>query len=577
MIPIAEAFDDLRYSTIVGVMGSQMAKTELIFNVLGKRFDDGPYCPALYIGPTQKQVKSVSKDRISKMIRLTKDLYDKLEKGQNDQVTEKYIGGVRLGFGWAGSATELASHPAGLVMVDEYDRMSQDVGGEGDPLILAKARTKNYPNGTVGVFSTPTIEGASQTWSVFDDGTKYMWAWPCPHCADYFVPMLKHLRWPEKATPGQAYQEARVYCPICGGMIENRHKHTMNKNGKYIPHSKPDLDVSEYVPVDEPEPTSIASFWVSGLASPWQSFGQVAEILVSAYRSREPEKIQAAINTYGGETFKTRGDAPKWQEVEAHKLDYAPGDFIEPAQLMVMGCDVQKDGIYYVIRDWGPNLESWLIENGFIFGETEYDEVWDLLDQVVDREFHGRRIRRVFIDSGYRPGDKAKRPENQIYLYCRRHPGTVFPTKGHDTQDRPLKSNKIDVTLSGKVYKGGLTLWHLDTDYLKTWIYSRIKPSENHPSLWHLHREIEPDYCKQMVAEELVVKSSGRRIWIRRNRDNHYLDAEANATAAAISLQVHALKPPDPDKPDQDPDHGKERKNVIRSGRNGKPFIRGRR
>jgi hypothetical protein len=42
----------------------------------------------------------------------------------------------------------------------------------------------------------------------------------------------------------------------------------------------------------------------------------------------------------------------------------------------------------------------------------------------------------------------------------------------------------------------------------------------------------------------LLVKPSGRRIWLVRNRDNHYLDAEVNALAAALTLQVQSLQPP---------------------------------
>ena len=68
---IYRAFSDPRYTTIVGVMGAQMSKTELLLNVLGHRFTDGPYVPALDIGPTEKQVRSMSNDRVMKMLRST--------------------------------------------------------------------------------------------------------------------------------------------------------------------------------------------------------------------------------------------------------------------------------------------------------------------------------------------------------------------------------------------------------------------------------------------------------------------------------------------------------------------------
>src|SRR5690606_27638038 len=99
--------------------------------------------------------------------------------------------------------TELASQEAALALVDEIDRMDTDVGGEGSPLALAEARTETYPDGKSIVTSTPT-EGnvgakqletglthweeaapedvGSSIWKLWQDGTRYEWAWPCPDC-----------------------------------------------------------------------------------------------------------------------------------------------------------------------------------------------------------------------------------------------------------------------------------------------------------------------------------------------------------------------------------------------------------
>jgi len=138
-----------------------MGKTEAVGNLIGHRFSDGPFVPAIYVGPTEKQVRSISKDRIDKMLRSTPLLWERTEKGARFTTYEKFIAGTRLGFAWAGSATELSSHPAGLVLVDERDRMTSDAGNEGDPVSLARARLKNYPAKKLGVFSTPTTESAS--------------------------------------------------------------------------------------------------------------------------------------------------------------------------------------------------------------------------------------------------------------------------------------------------------------------------------------------------------------------------------------------------------------------------------
>ncbi len=547
---IYRAFADSDHDTVVVVCGSQMSKTEGIFNVLGHRFTDGPFVPALYVGPTEKQVKSVSKDRIDKMLRSTPVLWERTARGQMYQVYEKWIGGTRLGFAWAGSATELASHPAGLVLVDERDRMDADTAGEGDPVSLARARTKNFLSRKVGVFSTPTVENSSPIVALWEEGTKELWMWSCRSCAQWFFPRIDLLKWPEGCTPDEALIAATVMCPACGHHHRSEDLPTLNEAGRYVRHrlvregeAAERAVWGKYLPDADARPSRTASFWISGLASPWVTFGQVAKVLIEAYRSGEQGRIQAEINTWGGELYRVRGDAPAWEEVSGRRLEYQPQTAPDGVQKLTLGCDVQKNGLFYVIRGWGFNSESWLIEENFLAGETEHEAVWAMLRQVVAVRIQGMTIERAFIDSGYRPGDQHRRPDHAVYTFCRSLPGVAYPTKGQDTMDQPFRYSNIDYSFGGAVIKGGVRLFHLNTDYFKRWIHGRIRWPEDQPGGWHLHYATSEDYCKQIVSEELVLKASGRSTWVRKSRNNHYLDCEVNATAAAYSLNVHKLSP----------------------------------
>lgn len=529
-----------------------------MFNIIGHRLDDGPYVPCLYIGPTEKAVKSISKDRIDKMFASTESLKAKLEGGQRDGVFEKFVGGVRLGFAWAGSATELASHPAGLVLLDEVDRMDGNIAGEGDPVSLARARAKNYSNRKIGTFSTPTIEGGSAIWALLESaGAIYMYAWHCIHCNQPFVPQLSLLKWPEADSVEQAASQAVVACPGCGGIHETKDKGRLNAEGRYVRvrvlRDKEDvpegerLILEQFVLHEDQDDRSARSvgFWISGLCSPWASFFDIANQLLKAYRSHDQTKIQAIINTYGGELYRLKGDAPDWQEVAANRLEYPPSVIpSRECQVITLGADVQKNGIYWCIRAWGAESESWLLDNGFTVGETEYDNVWLLFARVLMQTFNGKSIDRAFIDSGYRPGDKYRRPDHAVYRFCRNHAGLAFPTKGRDSLDASYKASDIDMTINGKLVKSGVRLYHLNTDYFKRWIHSRIRwPDDAERGGWHLHKDTEEDYCRQLVSEELVIKPSGQAVWVVRSKDNHYLDCEVGATAAAASLNVHALRP----------------------------------
>jgi len=547
---IYAAFADDEHDTVVVVCGSQMGKTESLFNILGHRFTDGPYVPALYVGPTEKNVRSISKDRIDKMLRSTPALWDRTEKGHRYTTYEKWIAGTPLRFGWAGSATELSSHPCGTVLVDERDRMTSDTGDEGDPVELARARTKNYQNSKVGVASTPTLEGASPVWSLFDEGTRQMWAWQCMACSHFFVPRLDLLKWPEGCTPDEAITVATVNCPDCGHAHTSDDQHALNGKGRYIRHRKlqekeqSDRAVwGQYLPDTDARPMRTASYWISGLASPWVTFGQLARTLIQAYRSAESERIQAVVNTWGGELYRVRGEAPAWEEVGSCRIEYVPRSIPHGVQKITLGADVQKNGIFYVTRGWGFGSESWLLDEGFLPGETEFDAVWGTLLSVITGRLDARPIDRAFIDSGYRPGDAHRRPDHAVYTFSRRLPGMAYPTKGHDLMDQPFRYSLIDYSHGGTVVKSGVRLYHLNTDFFKRWVHGRIRWPEGQPGGWHLHNATTEDYCKQIVSEQMMLKASGRVTWIRKSRNNHFLDCEVNATAAAYSLNVHKLGP----------------------------------
>lgn len=547
-IPIFEAASELNTREITVCCGAQMGKTEALLCIFGHRFDDGPRVQALIVQPNQDLARSFADDRLTKLLRTTPSLERLTEWGKRNRQQEKFISGLRCGVAWAGSPVQLSSHSVGLALADERDRMVGDVGGEGDPITLLRARTKNFARSLLIITSTPTEEDNSPIQAHFDDGSREMWEWCCPHCAEWFRPMSEFLHWQEGATPAEAETFGGLYCPKCGVQIEDRHKPTLNRTGRFTQYYRDDDGL--YHP--DPDPPALGkarSFWISGLCSPWVKFGEICRELVAAYRSGDPARIMAVLNTYCGEVFRTRGDAPKWQEVMALSRDYAP-EYVPPGCIRAtMGVDVQRDGIYYVVRGWGPNMSSWLLRHGFIAGATAFDGPWLTLSRVLTAPIRTLKIDRAFCDMGYKPEalDGYRRPDHQVYKWCRQHFGHAFPVQGKSKQDQPVKANDIDITLAGVTFKNGLKLWKVDTDYLKTWLHSRIRwPADADSGHWLLHRDITEAYCKQIAAEEVVVKASGQRYWTPRGRANHYFDAEVYALGAAMSAQFESLAPPVP-------------------------------
>lgn len=570
---ITHAIRDPLYSAVSAVMGAQMSKTDgVLLNGIGWRMDDDPG-PVLYIGPTRKNVESVSKDRFTKLLKSVPRLWEALAKGKKETINEKFINGQRIGFGWAGSATELASHPSRDVFLDERDRMGNNVGGEGDPRALAEARVSNFIDGCVTSVSTPTVGTLeaeydewskltrwkpsdsvhSPIWRLWQEGTRHEWAIPCPHCRRYFVPRFELLWFDEKGTPADALKQAYLTCPHDGDAIFEDSKEWMNDRGVFVAPRQRVVGFDDagavleqgdethvvpfglYLSPDDGNPE--ATFWVSGLCSPWRSFGHRAKTYVAAMRSGDPGRIQAAVNTGFGELYSVVGEAPKWEVVAELRRPYAFGDLPRGGQLVIAGVDVQGDRLVYVVRAFGYNATSWLIDAGEIWGDTEHEAVWQQLTELLQTRYGGLPIHRMLVDSGYKPGGKSA-PVHMVYQFCRRHYGWAIPTKGRKRQDKPYKFTDID-------QKGHerqpLKLMLVHTHHFKSWVHARIDWPVDQPGAWFISQDATDDYCQQVVAEARMVTQSGEVFWQKLRTDNHYFDAEVLAAVGAHLEQVHRL------------------------------------
>jgi len=523
-----------------------MGKTEALLCILGHRMADGPRVQSLIVQPTQDLARSFGGDRIEKLLRNTPALEKITDWGRMNKLTEKYVGGLRCNVAWAGSATQLSSISVGLCLLDEIDRMERDVSGEGDPVTLARARTKNFARSLMMLTSTPTIEDDSPIQAHFDDATREFFEWQCPHCVGWFRPQSKHIVWPKDSNPAEAFDLGGLYCPNCGAQIDETRKPALNRAGQYCRYARE----SDGTYTREPGPTAgeaYRSFWVSGICSPWMSIANLARNLCASYRSHDPLRIQACINTDFGEVWTAYGDAPEWKEVFALSRPYAPLDIPNGCLRLTMGVDVQKDGLFYVIRGWGVNMSSWLIQNGYLEGHSAYDDVWLKLSQLLGTPVKTLNIERCFVDRGYRPFDEGyRRPDHMVDTFCMRHHGIAHPIAGKDAQDKIYKSSAITAHVDGTTIKDGLHLWTVDTDKLKTWLHMRIRWPEDAPSgQWLLHRDVDEDYCRQIVSERVVETSSGKRKWEKpRRRANHYLDCEVYALSAAMSLHYENIQAP---------------------------------
>ena len=517
------AFVDPDVSVVVAIMRRQRGKTELAVNCLGWMWDTCPG-PSLWINPTEDLARSFASDRVRKMFETVEGLYERTRE-KREGALEKFIDGVRFGIGWAGSRTQTASHPAKFAVIDERSRMTEDIGGEGDPVRIVQAGGGMFPGATSVIISSPTEEGICPTFDWWAQGTKMRWCWRCPGCGEWFVPCLATAKYPEKAPFHVIREEACLACPECDHEIRDDVRASVEAG--YVPSVISDEGVVTLSPGLATR-NSVASYWVTGLADQITSIGDAMESYARAARTRKEPDIQANVNTVMGELFKVKVERLESAAIRERQVAEIPDEEI---QIVTVGVDVQEDSVYYAVRGWCAHVTSYLLDHGRILGATDYTDVWLALARALDHEFCGLRPQMVLVDSGHQTA--------MVYQQCRLRPSWA-PARGQES-GKPWKDSLVDETVSGRPLKT-LKLWLHSVDVWQQWINGRIQWPFGEPGAWYVPAGVEDEYCEQVVNQGCRV-SRGKRHWqAMGNRDDHYRDCEILAAIAADIQGVRRLR-----------------------------------
>ena len=529
------AWADPAVDVVVAIMRRQRGKTELGINCLGWTWDTCP-APSLWINPTETLARSFSNDRVKKMFATIPGLAERTYE-KREGALEKFIDGVRFGVGWAGSRTETASHPSKYSVIDERSRMTEDIGGEGDPVRIVQAGGGMFPGATTLIISSPTEEGVCPTFDWWAQGTRQRWAWRCPQCGEWFVACLETAKFPEKASYETIRAEACIACPHCEHKIRDDTK--ADVEAAYKSSTVSDEGVVTLAPELEAR-NSVASYWVTGLADQITHIGQAMEQYARAARTGKEPDVQACVNTVHGELFKVKVERLRSDVVKERQVAGIPDDAI---QLVTVGVDVQADCLYYVVRGWCEHVTSYLLDHGRILGATEYVDVWLQLARALDTTFIGHQPAMVLVDSGHQTA--------MVYQQCRLRPAWE-PAKGQPTGGRPYHDSLVDETASGRAKKT-LRLWLHSADVWQQWINGRLQWPVGEPGCWYVPAGVETEYAEQVVNQGCRVRKGKREWFAMGNRDDHYRDCEILAAIAADIKGARRLRAPKA-KPEAAPD-----------------------
>lgn len=533
--------DDLSASSpverVILMFGAQLGKTEGGYNWLGYIMGHNPG-PSMMVQPGLDDAKRHSRQRLAPMIQECPALRDKVSEARsrdsaNTTLLKEFPGGV-LALTGANSAAGLKSMPCRNVMLDEVDLFPADVEGEGDPVELAWARTRNFSGRKLLMVSTPTIEGRSRIAAAYEASDRRVYLVPCPFCNHHQLLAWNRFKWDKDETGQPLPETVRMMCESCGEGIEEHHKGRMLAGGFWLVRN----------PAADPK---VRGYWLSGLYSPpgWLSWADVVRQWLAAQGNRE--KLKVLVNTVFTETWKEKGDAPEWERLHERREQYAQGTVPRGGVILTAGVDVQSDRLELEVVAWGRGLENWSVAYVVLPGKPTEAQVWLDLERELARTFvheSGTQIaiRALAVDTGFET--------QHVYRWVRRQGlGRVFAIKGTDDHGAlVVNARSVEVKLDGKRVQRGLKVWGVGGPVAKHELYAWLRllkptePDQPFPPGYCHFPEYGPEYFQQLTAEEVVVHVNKRGYreftWEKKRERNEALDCRVYARAAASIIGV---------------------------------------
>lgn len=446
MNEVQEMLHSLDHTAIVFVGPAQTGKTDVILNWINHSITCDP-ADMMVIHPTQVAARDFSRRRVDRLHRESAAARQRLlPKRESDSIYYKqYRNGMIVNQSWP-TISELSGRPIGRVWLTDFDRMTEDVDGEGSPFDLARKRTTTFGRYAMTVAeSSPGRNVTNPKWmpaaaheappttgilSLYNRGDRRRWFWQCIHCRQWFEPDFELLHYPDSEDYMEAAEATVLACPRCGGVHEPYRKQDLNTRGRWVP-------AGQYLDEEgrlhgTPVRSDIASYWLKGPAAAFMDWKSIVLNYLTAeeeyQRTGDQGALQTTVNTDQGLPYKPRGqESDRMPEtLKARAVDLGEKAVPAGVRVLLATVDVQKNrfevqvhgvgvgGDVYVVDRYAIRKSHRLDDDGerWPVSPSAYPEDWDLLrTEVLERSYplnddSGRHmaIKAVACDSGGREG-----------------------------------------------------------------------------------------------------------------------------------------------------------------------------
>ena len=524
LVGIMDAFNDPHIREIYFCKSTQVGGTEALINILCYCITQQP-APAMIVYPSDDLAKDISSEKLKPAFRLIPEVKKIFYEGSSKELKLRFKT-MALYLRGAGSPSKLASKEIKYLFFDEIDKMGGASAKEASPFNLAMERTKTYKaSRKVYACSTPTL-ATNYICNLHDnaDEVRHYFV-PCTHCGEMIELLFANVIYDkdeEKEMSNYDRAKTAVYvCPECGCEILDSDKPAMLKAGEWRAVKKRGIGVPKSV-----------GFWINSLYSVFVTWADAAEEFLKS--KDDPEMLQNFVNSWLAEPWEDTKLKTNEDTVMERQTDVPELIVPEWAKILTAGVDVQETSFYYTIRAWGEYSTSQNIAHGQVLDFFS-------IERIMNGEFvteDGRRmvVDLALIDSGYQA--------DSTYDFCIDHSDWALPVKGasNPMRDR-YKISKVDKRDS-KAY--GMQIIIVDGGQYKDSIAARMR-RENGTGSWMVYKDCDEEYAKQVTSEHKVTeRKNGKRgamVWKQKHShgDNHYLDCEVYAFAAAEIMGVREL------------------------------------
>jgi phage terminase large subunit GpA-like protein len=541
---IMDAAADPFVEEIVCLKGAQLGWSDLCRNVMGYWVDLDPG-PTLVLMPDQNSADNFKVERIDPMVKNTPAIRAHLTgKAWDDTKYRLRFDTMSIFLAWAGSKTGTKSRPIRRLICEEPDEFPRFSSSGGDPLAKAEKRLTTYRDKgqakmLIGGTPTTRMGNAFKRWEMC--ATKYHFWVPCPHCNSYQRLEWKGVKWPKLEDLADRAKRAEKIkgeclawyeCGQCKAKILDHHKPGMLRRGIWA--SEDQVVTPDGRVVGPVVKSRRIGFKISGLYSPWVGLSQLAAEWIECQGN--PQDLCDFINQRLAEPFEEQRAKTEPNFIAAKAMG-APQPMLIPkwAKALIATADTQgtdeKDGYFwYVIRAWGYDYRSQLVDFGVCSSKAELAE--RCLKRAIPIETGGQAsAMTLVIDVG---GPRW----SEIYQMAQID-NRIHPAKGSSTRrtwmvdERPQK-------------KHGVILWEIDTEQSKDLLHRLIHDPDQ--TKWLPHNQVNDDYCRQMCAEAKVFDPNlGKEKWIEIvQNNNHIWDCEQYQCAVAWRLGMAVPEPSAP-------------------------------